>query len=147
MFAQPVVIAVNGQLIDLNTNPPEPLVRAVVISLLTWRRANPDDVLPADARMGWWGDSLADVPGDRIGSRLWLLARENLTAVTVSRAREYCAEALQWLIDDGVAVALDVQAERVAVDRLGIVVTMTRSRGAGDTSIRFDNVWGFINAV
>lgn len=147
MFDQPVSIVVDGQLIDLNTTPPEPLVRAVVISLLTWRRANADDVLPADARQGWWGDSLADVPGDRIGSRLWLLARENLTAATVARAREYCAEALQWLVDDGVAAALDVQAERVGIDRLGIVVMVTRSRGAASVSIRFDNVWGFINAV
>ncbi|HDU5746877.1 bacteriophage V tail protein [Escherichia coli] len=34
--------------------PLDPLTRAVVISLFTWRRAEPDD--NADVPMGWWGD-------------------------------------------------------------------------------------------
>ncbi len=33
--------------------PLDPLTRAVVISLFTWRRAEPDD--NADVPMGWWG--------------------------------------------------------------------------------------------
>lgn len=33
----------------------DPLTRAVVISLFTWRRAEPDD--NADVPMGWWGDT------------------------------------------------------------------------------------------
>ncbi|EPC3749414.1 phage GP46 family protein [Escherichia coli] len=35
--------------------PMDPLTRAVVISLFTWRRAEPDD--NADVPMGWWGDN------------------------------------------------------------------------------------------
>ncbi|PQK53824.1 phage tail protein, partial [Escherichia coli] len=35
--------------------PLDPLTRAVVISLFTWRRAEPDD--NADVPMGWWGDT------------------------------------------------------------------------------------------
>ncbi|HCT7652022.1 TPA: phage GP46 family protein [Escherichia coli] len=34
--------------------PLDPLTRAVVISLFTWRRAEPDD--NAYVPMGWWGD-------------------------------------------------------------------------------------------
>ena len=50
---------------------------AVLLSLLSDRRAESGD-LPAGAtdRRGWWGDTLAAVDGDRIGSRLWLLGRE-----------------------------------------------------------------------
>lgn len=33
--------------------PLDPLTRVVVISLFTWRRAEPDD--NADVPMGWWG--------------------------------------------------------------------------------------------
>lgn len=36
--------------------PLDPLTRAVVISLFTWRRAEPDD--NAEVPMGWWGDTL-----------------------------------------------------------------------------------------
>ncbi len=51
--------------------PLDPLTRAVVISLFTWRRAEPDD--NADVPMGWWGDTWPAVQNDRYGSRLWLL--------------------------------------------------------------------------
>ena len=53
--------------------PLDPLTRAVVISLFTWRRAEPDD--NADVPMGWWGDTWPAVQNDRYGSRLWLLYR------------------------------------------------------------------------
>ncbi|NUV17293.1 hypothetical protein MS6207_01473 [Escherichia coli] len=46
--------------------PLDPLTRAVVISLFTWRRAEPDD--NADVPMGWWGDTWPAVQNDRYGS-------------------------------------------------------------------------------
>ncbi|MBC1112574.1 phage GP46 family protein, partial [Escherichia coli] len=57
--------------------PLDPLTRSVVISLFTWRRAEPDD--NADVPMGWWGDTWPAVQNDRYGSRLWLLQRSKLT--------------------------------------------------------------------
>jgi phage gp46-like protein len=90
---QPLTIVIDGQTISLCLNSTEPLVRAVIISLFTWRRANPSDDLPGVGtqvqRMGWWGDSFPVVPNDRIGSRLWLLSRAKLTSETVARAKEY----------------------------------------------------------
>ena len=78
------------------------LQTAVIISLFTDRRAEPDDTLPAEAsdKRGWWGDAIAvqvngrTVEDDRIGSRLWLLSREKQLASVVERARQYCKEAL-----------------------------------------------------
>ncbi|MBJ5206016.1 phage GP46 family protein, partial [Salmonella enterica subsp. enterica serovar Agona] len=43
--------------------PLDPLTRAVVISLFTWRRAEPDD--NADVPMGWWGDTWPAVQNGR----------------------------------------------------------------------------------
>jgi hypothetical protein len=31
----------------------EPLVRSIIISLFSWKRAGEDDVLPGKSRMGW----------------------------------------------------------------------------------------------
>ena len=45
-----------------------------------------------------------------IGSRLWLLNREKELQSVVNRARDYAAESLQWLIDDGIASRVDVAA-------------------------------------
>lgn len=104
---------------------------AVLISLFTDRRARTDDVIPdgtADRR-GAWSDHYLEHPNDSEGSRLWLLAREKELPHVLSRAREYALEALQWLIDDGVARAVSAQAEWVRRSVLGIRVTITRADG------------------
>jgi phage gp46-like protein len=120
----------------------DPLIRAVIISLFTWRRANPDDAVDG-SRQGWWGDATASVTGDRIGSRLWLLGREKMLPETFNRAREYSLESLQWLLDDGVASAVDVVAERYGMSGLALVVTVTRA--GKTTELRFADVWQRLN--
>lgn len=145
-FAQDLSIVIDGIAVDPGMQSDDPLVRAVLISLFTWRRALPDDPLPSDDRMGWWGDTYAPQIGDRIGSRLWLLAREKLTAQTVERARGYAREALQWLIDDEVAVRVDVAAERLGLTTLALRCTVYRADGA-TVALRFSDVWRQLNAA
>jgi len=105
------------------------LVRAVVISLFTWRRASPDDLIDDAERYGWWGDSYPAVADDKIGSRLWLLRRVKLTAATERDAEFYAREALQWLIDDGHVLGLDVLTERQDSYRLNLRVILTLLTG------------------
>lgn len=85
------------------------LQTAVLISLFSDRRARPDDALPGNDsdRRGWWGDTWPVVPGDQIGSRLWLLSREKDLQEVQRLARDYAREALAWLIEDGLAVAVE----------------------------------------
>lgn len=120
----------------------EGLETAIVLSLFTDRRANADDELPGalNQRRGWWGDTYAEVPGDRIGSRLWLLAREKQLPVVLQRAREYALEALQWLIEDGVAREVTVQAEVVRTGVLGLRIEVTRPR-VPVARFRFETFW------
>lgn len=141
----PLTILIDGQQAQLGLTSPEPLVRAVVISLFTWRRAQPDDDLPANQRMGWWGDSFAPVDGDRIGSRLWLLSRAKLVPETAARAQEYATEALQWLIDDGVAAKVEVVAERQGLSTLALAVRIYKTGAAVPLDIRFTDVWEFLH--
>ena len=141
---QPITLVLDGRTIPLGLDSPEPLVRAIIISLFTWRRANPDDDLPGDQRMGWWGDSFPPVENDRIGSRLWLLGRAKLTAATVIRAREYAEEALRWLVEDGVAARVEVEAERIGLLTLGLACRVYRADGQPSVDVRFSDVWGFL---
>ncbi len=116
---------------------------AVLLSLFTDRRAAPDDELPEGAagdRRGWWGDALpaagpdgAPAERDRIGSRLWLLARAKQTRETLNRAVTYARESLQWLVDDGHAAAVDVSATWAATGVLVLTVTI---RGLPDESLQ-----------
>lgn len=115
---------------------------AVLVSLFTDRRAEADDPLPgapnsADRR-GWWADAWPEVDGDRIGSRLWLLAREKQTVDVLQRAQVYSEEALAWLIEDGVALAVSVTAEWVATGVLGLHVALRLADGG-----RFDDVFNY----
>lgn len=136
---QPLSIVIDGVETPLGMGQLDPLPRAVIISLFTWRRALPDD--PVDGvRMGWWADGLDGVVNDRIGSRLWLLSREKLTLSTINRAREYARESLQWLLDDGVATGVAVTAERYGMDQLRLQCVISRAQGAPVT-LRFDNAW------
>ena len=92
---------------------------AVLISLFSDRRANDDDVLPdpeSSDRRGWWGDLAAPIiEGDQIGSKLWLLNREKTLPTVLQKAKQYAREALQWMIDDGVALTIDVEAWRQGI--------------------------------
>lgn len=104
---------------------------AVLISLFTDRLADENDVLP-DARpgypgdrRGWWGDD----PQNLMGSRLWLLKRAKGPMDLVSKAEEYAAEALQWMIDDGVVAEFDIEATWTAPNQLDLLVIAYRADG------------------
>jgi len=117
------------------------LETAVLISLFTDRRAAPDDAVPeagADLR-GWWGDVAPSVAGDLIGSRLWQLSREKQTATVVARAREYAEEALAWLVIDGVAESVVVEAQIVARGVVGLGIQINRP--SGPSRMKFDYAW------
>lgn len=112
---------------------------AVILSLFLDRRANDDDILPngSDDRRGWWADTVAPMTdygigggsasGDHIGSRLWLLSREKQLAGVLERARHYAEEALTWLVEDGVATAVQVTATNPRQGWLVLEVTVTLS--------------------
>ncbi|SLN77621.1 phage GP46 family protein [Oceanibacterium hippocampi] len=114
---------------------------AVVLSLFTDARARADDTPPGGPadRRGWWGDLLLG-PGDRIGSRLWLLDREKILPSTLARARRYAEEALAWLVEDGIARRVTVAAEVARGDALALTVRIERPDGS-TLDYRFDRLW------
>ncbi|WP_449246575.1 phage GP46 family protein [Desulfarculus baarsii] len=104
---------------------------AILQSIFSDARARDDDALPdgETSRRGWWGDGVADVEGDRFGSRLWLLCREKQTEATRQKAVAYVKEALAWLTADGVATAVDVDAAWTARGVLTIYVACRLANG------------------
>jgi phage gp46-like protein len=124
------------------------LQTAVIISLFTDAPAQPGDEIPdgsTDPR-GWWGDMPIDpaqqdtsaVP-DHIGSRLWLLDRALQILETLTRAVAYAKEALQWMLDDGVADGIDVTASFPQLGWIELIVTITQQGGASKFTLAWQN--------
>ncbi len=105
---------------DLATD--DGLRTACLLSLYTDRRAEADDEVENGDKRGWHAHP-------KRGSRLWLLARAKETPDTLARAKSYTEEALAWLVEDGVARAVTVEAEWFGRGRLGLRVTIERTQG------------------
>jgi phage gp46-like protein len=111
------------------------LSTAVLLSLLCDRTAQAHEVARGDDRRGWWADAYATVnveqaKPDSFGSRLWLLMREKQLPETLQRLRAYIREALQWIVEDGLARKLDVA---VFAPRVGWYIAQV------DIELRDDN--------
>lgn len=132
-------LTVNGKQVSASFQL-DPLTRAVVISLFTHRRADPDD--NADVPMGWWGDTWPMVANDRYGSKLWLLQRSKLTNALVNTVRTYLRESLQWMLDDGVVSRVDIDVQRTGINELGNSIVLWRRDGP--VTISFNDFWSVI---
>ena len=106
------------------------LTAAVLVSLFTDRRATDDFVLTDGTtnRRGWWGDTFEDEP---IGSRLWQLERSKRSTAVLLAARDYCTDALRWLLRDGVVSKVDVQTFWAGRAALGILIAIREADGPG----------------
>jgi len=118
------------------------LETAVILSLFTDARALDDDTLPPGQtdRRGWWGDAFPPVPGDRFGSRLWLLRSAKQLQASLNDARQYAEEALAWLVDDGAALKVEVETFIPRDEIMGMIVRIYRPDGS-TTPIRFETLW------
>ncbi|HHH3609424.1 TPA: phage GP46 family protein [Enterobacter roggenkampii] len=132
-------LSVNGETVRASSQL-DPLTRAVVISLFTHRRADPDDNV--DVPMGWWGDTWPVVANDRYGSKLWLLQRSKLTNGLVNTVRSYLRDALQWMQDDGVVTRIDIDIQRTGINELGNKIVLWRRDGP--VTISFNDLWSVI---
>lgn len=108
--------------IDLQSKPADRLTwleNAVTISLFTDARADEDDEIPDGStdRRGHWGDMFLEGETS-LGSKLWLLKRQKVTQDVIRKARDYCVEALQWLVDENHLQAVNVTAQRGVIDRI-----------------------------
>lgn len=115
------------------------LETAVSISLFTDRRVN-DEELPFGqiSKRGWWGDMFPEIDQDRIGSRLWTLERAKTNVETLRLAEDYCREALQWFIEDGVAESFEVTATFDEFFRMNLDIVINKPLGRQS---RFSVLW------
>ena len=124
-----------GQLPGAGLAADQDLQTAVLISLMTDATAGADDIIPdgTEDPRGWWGDS-------SIGCKVWLRMRSKQTSQTLALVKADYQQALQWLIDDGVAAAVDVTTEWVQRGVLGAGITVRRADGT-TVAVNFEQAW------
>ena len=92
-------LTVNGTRVNASSSL-DPLTRAVVISLFTHRRADPDD--NADVPMGWWGDiqpiSIRERNGRDLSLYSTVLAGSNSQTIAALRSIRLWTEPRNSLI-------------------------------------------------
>lgn len=125
---------------DLLTEPG--IETAVLMSIFTDRRAAEDDELPDPngSRRGWWGDLAGEDATRRIGSRLWLLERSSNLQSVVIKAKEYLDEALQWLVDDGIAAKVVTDVQALDQQTLAFSVEVHRKDGTVE-ALKYPYMW------
>lgn len=114
---------------------------AILVSLFSNAKAPPSVEIPSGLRdrQGWFADQFAENAGDAVGSLLWLLDRSDAPANVLARSRAYAEQCLGWMISDGLARAVEVDAF-LGDKTSGLDVGIVRPNG-DRVSFRFADLW------
>lgn len=110
---------------------------AILVSLLADKRADESEVGPSDFRRGWIGNEVT--PGFEIGSKLWIYYQSRLSRTVMNRVAQEATDALQWLVDDGYAVA--IRATRLGLGTTGVTLEIEIQRSPSEVEKRFFELW------
>lgn len=127
------------EIIDNDLARDDGLETALAISLFTDQRVSDEDLPHGHlSKRGWWGDMFPEVDQDKIGSRLWTLNPGKTTTETLRRSEDFARESTKWLIDDGIADAINVLSEYNNSKHLVINVEIVKPDGL---SSKYAVVW------
>lgn len=121
----------------------EGLESAVVYSLFTDAPATDDELqfygFTREQNRGWWGNSYAEIDGDVLGSKLWLLARAKRTDASLADGKAFAAQAVAWMITDGHAAKIPITASWYR--STGFLVVGAEMYQPGDLKPRWRRAW------
>lgn len=117
------------------------LETAVLVSLFTDTRVAQEELRTGETdKKGFWGDAVNNPDKVVSGSRLWFLDRAVMTDELLEQTREWCLEALQWLIDDLVAEDVTVETSFTDNKTMKILINIFRPTGK-PVSFKYNYVW------
>lgn len=96
------------------------------------RRASESEVLTQNLRRGWIGNAEKDFED---GSKVWLFEQAPLTLQTINGIKSEIENALQWLIDD--EVALDYVVNVIVEDSLALTADIKIQRSSSEADNKF----------
>ena len=112
---------------------------SIWLSLFTDARADESQVVKAENRRGWLGNTVSDIEDRELGGLLWLVEQRRLNQETLNEVLDYCRKSLQWIVED--QVALKVEVEGNIYPRRGLEVYITITSKSGVTSAHYIPLW------
>jgi len=116
------------------------LETAVIISLFTNQRVTSEELPDLfDDRGGWWGDSISEVDGDQIGSKLWLVFKTGkLNNETLEKIESYSRESLSWMIEDKLCSSVIAEAELIDGEFISLSIELAKEE---NNNILYSFLW------
>lgn len=123
------------------------LENAVVMSIGTYARerklGNVANLKPVIG--GWWGDAL-DERGT-LGGYLYEAFPGKLVDATARQVETLCSEALNWMVEDGVAKSVSCTAEITGTETMNLNVLIERPEGENDEVFLFELNWSATDGI
>jgi len=92
---------------------------------------------------------VSEVEDDQIGSKLWLLRRRALTEDVEVDLQGYVYEALEWMIEDGIAERIEVETYSYGLPenkRLNFIARIYKADG-NVVAFKFEDVWNNTSVI
>ena len=109
----------------------------LAITFFTDRRARSDEVGNPEERRGWSGDLFSSVPGDSIGSGLWLYDQSRLTLGIIASLRLEAISSCSWLLQEQLAKSIDADIKKDPEKRAVKLDAFVTDQQGGTTSHSF----------
>lgn len=107
------------------------LETATLISFFSNKRVRFEELPPGHIdRQGWWADLISEPQDDEIGSKLWRLeAIGKVTTRTIVELENNIKDALEWMLEDGIAGKIIVTALRTSTNEITGMATIIKPKG------------------
>ena len=109
---------------------------AIIVSLFAERRASESEIRQPELRRGWIGNQGEDF---EIGSKIWLYEQARTNRTSLNGIVGAATDALQWLVEGGLATAVRDVDSILTRDGVQLVVKIDRPDGTAET--RVFNLW------
>lgn len=120
---------------DFSTN--QTLDTYILIALFEEVRATATEIPQARLRRGWLGNETT--PNFQQGSKAWLFEQERITGSRLAELGVIIRNALQPLIDDGLAVNVEVETPFLRDGKVSVFINLFRDGSRVDR--RFFELW------
>lgn len=120
---------------DIETG--ETLDTAIMMSITEQVRATAAEMPDSYLRRGWVGNETAD--GFEQGNKAWLFEQERVTGTMLAELGPVIKNGLQWLIDDEIAVSVEVETPRL--QNGAVVVAINLYRDSSEVDRKLYEIW------